>query len=149
MVSCKPKRSTYLALGLVVVVLFAGLSFLLYDFNTSREFPFLFYLLGSTIVTVVLLLVLVKMMAGYKFLAAGKEKIEIWLPLKAQRRTYGLTDLLAWQEEEIKANQRIFRQLILVFSDKYSFTISNHEHLGYDGLKKYLIKKVPKKRVKP
>lgn len=148
MVSCKPKKSTYLSLGLVVVILFVGLSFLLYDFYANRDFPFWFYLLGSSIVTVVLLLVLVKMMAGFKFLAAGKDKIEIWLPLKGQRRKYAVMDILAWQEEEVKANQRVFKQLILVFSDKYSFSISNHEHLGYDGLKKYLVKKVSKKRVK-
>ncbi|WP_163381836.1 hypothetical protein [Cyclobacterium sp. SYSU L10401] len=148
MVSCKPKKSTYLSLGLVVVILFSGLSFLLYDFYANRDFPFWFYLLGSSIVTVVLLLVLVKMMAGFKFLAAGKDKIEIWLPLKGQRRKYAVMDILAWQEEEVKANQRVFKQLILVFSDKYSFSISNHEHLGYDGLKKYLVKKVSKKRVK-
>ncbi|MBD3627133.1 hypothetical protein [Cyclobacterium sp.] len=148
MVSCKPKKSTYFVLGLVVVLLFAGLSYLLFDFYSSREFPFLFYLIGSSIITVVLLLVLVKMMAGFKFLAAGKDKVEIWLPLKGQRRKYDVADILAWQEEEVKANQRIFKQLVLVFSDKYSFSISNHEHLGYDDLKKYLVKKAVKKRVK-
>ena len=94
------------------------------------------------------MLILIKMMAGYKFLAAGKEKIEIWLPLKGQRRKYTLKDLLAWQEEEVVANKKVFKQLILVFSDKYSFAISNHEHLGYDDLKRYLMKKSGKQRVK-
>jgi hypothetical protein len=88
------------------------------------------------------------MMAGYKFLAAGNEKIEIWLPLKGQRKKYKLEDLLAWQEEEVLANKKVFKQLILVFSDKYSFAISNHEHLGYDDLRRYLGKKASKKRVK-
>jgi len=148
MVSCKPKKSTYMSLGIVVLLLFTGLSYLLYDFYHSREFPFLFYLIGSSIITVVLLLILIKMMAGYKFLAAGKEKIEIWLPLKGQRRKYTLKDLLAWQEEEVVANKKVFKQLILVFSDNYSFAISNHEHLGYDDLKRYLMKKSGKKRVK-
>ncbi|AKP52172.1 hypothetical protein [Cyclobacterium amurskyense] len=148
MVSCKPKKSTYLSLGIIVLLLFMGLSYLLYDFNHSREFPFLFYLIGCSIITVVLLLILVKMMAGYKFLAAGNEKIEIWLPLKGQRKKYKLEDLLAWQEEEVLANKKVFKQLILVFSDKYSFAISNHEHLGYDDLRRYLGKKASKKRVK-
>jgi hypothetical protein len=148
MVSCKPKKSTFLSLGIVVMLLFIGLSYLLYDFNHTREFPFLFYLIGCSIITVVLLLILVKMMAGYKFLAAGNEKIEIWMPLKGQRRKYKLEDLLAWQEEEVLANKKVFKQLILVFADKYSFAISNHEHLGYDELKRYLVKKAGKKKVK-
>ncbi|EPR70985.1 hypothetical protein ADICYQ_0713 [Cyclobacterium qasimii M12-11B] len=42
MVSCKPKKSTFLSLGIVVILLFVGLSYLLYDFNNTREFPFLF-----------------------------------------------------------------------------------------------------------
>lgn len=137
-----------MSLGFVVLLLFIGLSYLLYDFNQSREFPFLFYLIGCTLITIVLLLILVKMMAGYKFLAAGKDKIEIWLPLKGQRKKYSMTDLLAWQEEEVVANKKIFKQLILVFTDKYSFSISNHEHLGYDDLKRYLGKKASKKKVK-
>jgi len=148
MVSCKPKKSTFLSLGIVVLLLFVGLSYLLYDFNHTREFPFLFYLIGCSIITVVLLLILVKMMAGYKFLAAGNEKIEIWMPLKGQRRKYKLEDLLAWQEEEVLANKKVFKQLILVFADKYSFAISNHEHLGYDDLERYLVKKAGKKKVK-
>ncbi|MBI0399897.1 hypothetical protein [Cyclobacterium marinum] len=148
MVSCKPKKSTYMSLGIVVLLLFIGLSYLLYDFNQSREFPFLFYLIGCTLITIVLLLILVKMMAGYKFLAAGKDKIEIWLPLKGQRKKYNMADLLAWQEEEVVANKKVFKQLILVFMDKYSFSISNHEHLGYDDLKRYLAKKAAKKKVK-
>lgn len=148
MVSCKPKKSTYMSLGFVVLLLFIGLSYLLYDFNQSREFPFLFYLIGCTLITIVILLILVKMMAGYKFLAAGKDKIEIWLPLKGQRKKYSMSDLLAWQEEEVVANKKVFKQLILVFVDKYSFSISNHEHLGYDDLKRYLGKKASKKKVK-
>ncbi|AEL26567.1 hypothetical protein [Cyclobacterium marinum] len=137
-----------MSLGIVVLLLFIGLSYLLYDFNQSREFPFLFYLIGCTLITIVLLLILVKMMAGYKFLAAGKDKIEIWLPLKGQRKKYNMADLLAWQEEEVVANKKVFKQLILVFMDKYSFSISNHEHLGYDDLKRYLAKKAAKKKVK-
>lgn len=137
-----------MSLGFVVLLLFIGLSYLLYDFNQSREFPFLFYLIGCTLITIVILLILVKMMAGYKFLAAGKDKIEIWLPLKGQRKKYSMSDLLAWQEEEVVANKKVFKQLILVFVDKYSFSISNHEHLGYDDLKRYLGKKASKKKVK-
>lgn len=148
MIHCKPKKSTYLILSLIVLALTAGLVFLLNDFYRSREFPLLFYLIGSSLLTVVLLLILVKMMAGYKFLAAGKEQIVLWMPLRRQRKTYPIQELLAWQEEEVTANQRTFRQLILVFSDKYSFSLSNQEHLGYEELKKYLYRKAAKKRVK-
>lgn len=148
MVSCRPKKSTYITLGLVIIILTAGLSYLLYDFYHNQTFHFTFYLVSSTLVTVVLLLILVKMMAGYKFMSAGKDRVEIWLPFKGYRKTYAVKDILAWQEEEIKANKRVFQQIIIVFSDKASFTVSNHEHLGYDGLKRYLSKKIPKKKVK-
>lgn len=148
MVTCKPKRNTYLSLSLIVLALIAGLTFLLNDFYRNREFPLLFYLAGTSILTVVILLLLVKMMASYKFLAAGKGRISLWMPLKRWRKTYALEEIVAWQEEEVKANQRVFKQLILVFSDKYSFSVSNHEHHGYDELRKYLARKVAKKQVK-
>jgi hypothetical protein len=148
MVTCKPKKSTYITLALVIIILMAGLSYLLYDFYHNSTFHFLFYMIGCTLITVVLLMILVKMMAGYKFIAAGKDKIEIWLPFKGYRKTYPVKDVLAWQEEEIMANKRTFRQLVIVFTDKASFSVSNHEHLGYEELKRYFMKKIPKKKVK-
>ncbi|MEX0882368.1 MAG: hypothetical protein WDZ72_02735 [Cyclobacteriaceae bacterium] len=149
MIICKPKKSTYISLGLVVVILIAGLSYFLYDFYHHQTFGLFFYLIACSFITVVLLLILVKMMAGFKYLFAGKEKIEVWVPLKGLRKKYTLHELLAWQEEEIKANKKVFKQLILVFSDKYSISLSNQEHLGYDDLRKYLMKKSAKKKIKP
>lgn len=87
-------------------------------------------------------------MAGYKFISAGKEKITTRLPLRGQIKTYELTDILAWDEEKIIANKKEFKQLTVAFSDKTSFTMSNHEHLNYEEFVQYLIKKSGKKRVK-
>lgn len=148
MITCKPKKSTYLSLGFVVVALIAGLSYLLFDFYHNQTFGFIFYLIACSFITVVLLLILVKMMAGFKFLAAGKGNIEVWIPLKGFRKKYTLNDLLVWQEEEVNVNKKTFKQIILVFSDKYSFTLSNQEHIGYDDLRRYLMKKSAKKKVK-
>lgn len=148
MITCKPKKSTYLSLGFVVVALITGLSYLLFDFYNNQTFGLIFYLIACTFITVVLLLILVKMMAGFKFLAAGKGNIEVWIPLKGFRKKYTLNELLAWQEEEVNVNKKTFKQIILVFSDKYSFTLSNQEHIGYNELRIYLMKKSARKKVR-
>lgn len=148
MIQSKPKTTTYITLSLVVVVLMAGLGYLLADFYRGGSYSLLFYLICCTILTLAILLILVKMMAGYKFIAAGNDRIDIRIPLKGLKKSYSLNQVLGWQEEIVMANKREFKQLSLLFDDKTSFSISNHEHLSYSELIKYLSKKIPKKRLK-
>jgi len=148
MIHCKPKSSTYFSLLIVVGILFAGLIYILLDFSRSQTYSFLFYIFSASLLTVVLLIILVKMMAGYRFITAGKEAIQIRLPLRGLKRRYDLSQVLAWQEEKIMANKKEFKQMTIVFSDKTSFSLSNHEHTQYEDLNKYLQKKVPRKKIK-
>jgi hypothetical protein len=148
MVHCKPKTSTYIALGLILLVLAAGLVSTLGHFASQRTYPIWLYLTVTVILTVVILMLLVKMMAGFKTISAGDGKIVTMLPLRRQTKVYSLSEVLAWDEEKVIANKREFRQLTIVFSDKNSFTISNHEHVNYDSFLKYLLKKIPNKRPK-
>lgn len=148
MIRCKPKRSTYISLGIVVVILITGLIYFLNDFYTGQSFGLLFYLISCTLITVVLLMLLVKMMAGYRFISAGKGRIDIQLPLKALKKTYQLGQVKVWQEEVIMANKKEFRQVTIVFDDNTSFSLSNHEHTSYKELLKYLQMKLAKKKTK-
>lgn len=148
MIHCKPKFSTYISLAVVAAVLVAGLIYMLHDFSYKQSFHLLFYLISCSLITVVLLILLVKMMAGYRFISAGKEKIEVRLPLKALKKTYGLAQVKAWQEETIMANKREFRQLTIVFDDHTSISLSNHEHTSYMDLIKFFQSKLTKKKVK-
>jgi hypothetical protein len=147
MIHCKPKTKTYLALGLVVVILISGLLYILNHFANQRSFGIAFYLIASVLLTLVILLLLVKMMASYKFISIGKEKITIKLPLRGKKISYQLDQVMFWDEEKIISNKREFKQLTLVFEDKDSFTMSNHEHVNYDEFVSYLGKKIPKKNV--
>jgi apolipoprotein N-acyltransferase len=148
MIRCRPKFTTYLSLTFIVVLLIAGLAYLLSDFHRGASYGLVFYLFACTIITVVLLLLLVKMMAGFKFIIAGKSEIVVSLPLRRMKRTYGLNQVMGWQEEKLTANKREFKQLSLLFEDKYSISVSNHEHLEYDALFNYLKKRIPKKKLK-
>ncbi len=148
MIRCRPKISTYLSLALIVVLLIAGLVYLLSDFHRGASYGLVFYLFACTIITVVLLLLLVKMMAGFKFIIAGKSQIVVSLPLRRMKRVYSLNQLMGWQEEKVVANKREFKQLSLLFHDKFSINVSNHEHLEYDDLFNYLRKRLPKKKLK-
>lgn len=148
MIHCRPKKNTYFSLSLVLLILISGLIYILNDFATARSFGLIFYLISASLLTVVVLMLLVKMMAGYKFISAGKEKITTRLPLRGQSKTYDLSEILAWDEEKIIANKKEFKQLTVAFSDKTSFTMSNHEHVNYEEFVQYLIKKSGKKRVK-
>lgn len=147
MIVCKPKMSTYFSLGVVVAILIAGLIYILNDFNTGPSFGLWFYLVSCSLITVVLLMLLVKMLANYRFLSVGKGKLEIRLPLKAMKKKYLLNQVKAWQEEVVHANKRVFRQITILFDDNNSFSLSNHEHTSYEELLKYFQNKLKKKRV--
>jgi hypothetical protein len=147
MIVCKPKTSTYLALGLIVIILISGLIYTLHHFANVRSFSLIFYLFSTVLLTLVILLLLVKMMASYKFIAAGKSQIITRLPLRGKIISYGLDQVLVWEEEKVTTNKREFKQTTIVFDDKSSFTLSNHEHVNYEAFVVYLQKKLLQKRV--
>jgi hypothetical protein len=148
MVVIKPKISTYISLSIVVLVLLTGLILILRDFAYKGSFGLWFYLIASTVITLVLLMLLVKMMAGWRFISAGKEHIVIKLPLRGSTKAYPLAEILAWEEEVVTANKREFRQVTIAFQDKQSISISNHEHEAYTELVNYLKKKAQKQQIK-
>jgi len=148
MIVLKPKLSTYLSLGLVVLILVLGLGLILRDFTYTRTFGLWFYLLASSLLTLVLVMLLVKMMAGWRFIFASKEHIVIKLPLRGSTKTYRVDQILAWEEETVLANKREFKQVTLVFQDHLSITASNHEHQAYAEFIAYLQKKAGKQAVK-
>ncbi|MFD2037142.1 hypothetical protein ACFSKL_20250 [Belliella marina] len=148
MIHCKPKKATYFSLSIVLLILLGGLVYLLNDFANTRNYGLIFYLISAPLVTVVSLMLLVKMMVGYKFISVGKEKITTRLPLRGITKTYDLKQILAWEEEKVIANKKEFKQTTIVFDDKASFTMSNHEHVNYEDFVVYLGKKAPSKRVK-
>ncbi|MGY6522308.1 MAG: hypothetical protein ACXIUD_11290 [Mongoliitalea sp.] len=147
MTTCKPKTSTYIALGSVLGLLFVGLIGTLTHFANVRTFGLWFYLLSTTLLTIVILLLLVKMMAGYKFITAGKEKITLRFPIRRLTKNYALDEVKVWEEEKIIANKKEFKQMTVVFEDQTSFTISNHEHENYSEMLAYFQKKLAKKHV--
>ncbi|GHB42551.1 hypothetical protein [Mongoliitalea lutea] len=147
MTTCKPKTNTYVALSSVLGLLIIGLISTLIHFANLRTFGLWFYLLSTTILTIVILLLLVKMMAGYKFISAGKEKIILKFPLRRLTKNYTLDQVKVWEEEKVLANNREFRQLTVVFEDQTSFTISNHEHENYSEMLAYFQKKLAKQHV--
>lgn len=148
MVVIKPKISTYISLSIVVLVLLTGLVLILRDFAYKGTFGLWFYLITSTLITLVLLMLLVKMMAGWRFISAGKEHIVIKLPLRGNTKAYPVSEILAWEEEVVTANKREFRQVTIAFQDKQSISISNHEHEAYTEFVNYLKKKAQKQQIK-
>lgn len=148
MLIIKPKVSTYISLSLIALVLIIGLVMILRDFASKGTFPLWFYLVSTSLVTLVLVMLLVKMMAGYRFILAGKDQIIIKLPLRGYQKAYPVTDVLAWEEELILANKREFKQVTIAFTDKQSISVSNHEHDAYSELVSYLNKKASKQRIK-
>lgn len=147
MITCKPKTNTYIALGSVLGLLVVGLIATMAHFANVRNFALWFYLLSTSILTIVIVLLLVKMMAGYKFISAGKEKITLRFPLRGLTKTYDLDQVNVWEEEKVIANKKEFKQLTVVFHDHSSFTISNHEHENYAGMLNYFNKKLINKHI--
>lgn len=147
MVLIKPKVSTYVSLSLVLLVLITGLVLLLRDFTYKGSFGFWFYLFSCSLITLVILMLLVKMMAGWRFISAGKDQITVRLPLRGMTKVYPVAQVLAWEEETILANKKEFKQVTIAFTDKNSISVSNHEHESYTELVSYLKKKAAKQMV--
>ena len=148
MIVIKPKGSTYFSLGIIVVALLAGLILILRDFAYKGSFGLWFYLIAASLITLVLLMLLVKMHAGFRFITAGRDQIIVKLPLRGFQKAYPIAEILAWEEEVVIANKKEFKQLTIAFSDQQSISVSNHEHHAYPDLVNYLVKKAPKKKVK-
>ena len=148
MIVIKPKIATYIPLTLIVLALFTGLVLLLRDFTYKGSFSLWFYLVACSLITLVVLILLVKMMAGWRFVSAGKDHIVIKLPLHRKMKAYPVGEILAWEEEVIVANKREFRQVTIVFLDKESISFSNHEHEAYTEFVNYLKKKAQKQLIK-
>jgi hypothetical protein len=148
MIVIKPKISTYISLSLILLALLLGLVFILRDFSYKGTFRLWFYLVACSIITLVLLMLLVKMMAGWRFISAGKDHIVIKLPLKGMTKVYPVSDILLWEEETVIANKREFKQLTIAFQDKQSISVSNHEHEAYADFVNYLRKKAQKQMIK-
>jgi hypothetical protein len=148
MVFIKPKLSTYISLSLIVGLLLTGLVLILRDFAYKGSFAMWFYLIACSIITVVVVMLLVKMLAGWRFITAEKDHFIIKLPLRRSTKVYPIAEILAWEEETILANKREFRQVTIVFQDKQSISISNHEHEAYNEFVNYLKKKAQKQQIK-
>jgi hypothetical protein len=148
MVSIKPKISTYVSLSLVLLVLLAGLVLLLRDFAYKGSFPLWFYLVACSLVTLVMLMLLVKMMSGWRFITAGRDHIVIKLPLRGMTKVYPVNEIMLWEEEVILANKKEFKQVTIAFTDKNSISVSNHEHESYNELINYLKRKATKQLIK-
>ena len=148
MVVIKPKISTYVSLSMVLLVLITGLVLLMRDFAYKGSFGIWFYLIACSLITLVILMLLVKMLAGWRFITAGKDHIIVRLPLRGLTKTYPVSDILAWEEETVMANKKEFRQVTIAFLDKNSIAVSNHEHEAYTDLVTYLKKKAMKQMIK-
>ena len=147
MVIIKPKVSTYISLSIVLLVLTTGLVLLLRDFSYKGSFALWFYLVACSLITLVILMLLVKMMAGWRFISAGRDQITVRLPLRGITKTYPVTEILAWEEETVLANTKEFKQVTIAFQDKNSISVSNHEHESYTELVSYLKKKAGKQMI--
>ncbi|UJP65040.1 hypothetical protein [Mongoliitalea daihaiensis] len=147
MITCKPKTNTYVALGSVLGLLIIGLIATLAHFANVGTFGLWFYLISTSLLTIVILLLMVKMMAGYKFISAGKEKITLRFPLRKATKIYNLDQVSVWEEEKVVANKKEFKQLTIVFDDQTSFSISNHEHDNYQDMIGYFQKKIARKNI--
>lgn len=149
MVVIKPKISTYLTLSFVLLILTTGLILMLVDFTYRRTFPLWFYLVACSVITVVLVLLLAKMMAGWRIIVAGKDHVVIKMPLRRSTKAYSVDQILLWEEEAMLVNKREYKQVTVAFTDKNSITVSNLEHDTYSDLVNYLKKKAQKQMIKP
>lgn len=147
MIQSKPKRSTLISISIFLLIDVALIAATLNSINNSKVIYWYHYLFLAVLISIGLI-VLLKVLWGYRITTIGKGRIEVRYPVKFSRLIYPIKDIREWKEETIKTPSGKYQQVEIYFLDKKKITLGRQEHTEYDSVLKYLIKKVGKKKVK-
>lgn len=115
---------------------------------SESEATFWYHYIFLAILVPIGLIVLIKVLLGYKVTTIGKGHIEVTYPVRFKKENHMIKDITQWKEETIKTASGVYNQLEVNFNDNKKLTLSKQEHNAYDRILSYLSKKVAKKRIK-
>jgi hypothetical protein len=143
MIVSKPKSQALFAIGMFVLVCIS-----LGGYNLSLLIKgstwFFNYIMATVFLSIAFILV-VRQLINYKIISIGKDKIQVWYPLRFSTTRMTNKEMVSWEETIIQTKTGIFKQLEIVFPTK-TIKMSIQENTQYQEAVNYMKRKVSQKR---
>ncbi len=146
MLISKPDIKTLSALGAFLFLDFSLLAYLVFTQLKGVKTPLYIYLLILLLLAVGLV-VLVKVIRGYKTLIIDKKKIKVKYALSYKNFETKLNELEYWEETVIQTKKEPFKELKLKFRKGNMVKITNQENTNYKKVCQYMERNALKKKV--
>lgn len=146
MLISKPDIKTLSALGAFLFLDFSLLFYLIFTQIRGERTPLYIYLL-LLLLLVVGLVVLIKVIRGYKTLIIDKQKVKVKYALSYKNFETKLNALEYWEETVIQTKKEPFKELKLKFDKGNIVKLTNQENTNYNKVYQYLERNASKKTV--
>ncbi len=146
MLISKPDIKTLSALAAFLFLNFSILFYLLFTQIGNKQTPIYIYLL-LLLLLVIGLVVLIKVVRGYKTLTIDKQKIKVKYALSYKNFEGKLNELDSWEEIIIQTKKKPFKELKLKFRKGNIVKITNQENTNYKKVYQYMERNALKKKV--
>ena len=145
MIVARPKTNTLFSISIFVAAAFALFVYGMTELRKPEASYMWFILVYST--GPIGLVVLIKVLLGWKIVRIGKDKLEINFPFKFSRKKLDGKEIMGWKKNTIKTFGGVYEEIICEFNSGDSFTLSRQEHTEFDKTLKYMSKKYKKQKV--
>lgn len=147
MIVSKPKKSTLVSLS-IFILLDIALIFATITSIDRSEVVYWYHYLFLIILIPIGVLVLAKVLWGYKITKFGKGEVAVRFPVRFKAYTQPMKQINSWQEEVIKTASGKYEQTEIIFENGKKLTLGKQEHSNYEKVINYLKKKAGKKQIK-
>jgi hypothetical protein len=140
MIVIKPKINTLFSIGVFLILMFSLFGVMVNQYVSYTRPPLYITLLmvGSGALGFSILL---KYLWNLKSISIGKEKFEIYYPIRFKRVLFSGKNIVKWNEVKLKTWGGNYSEITIHFTDGKKLNLSQQEHTDYDKTINYLIKK--------
>lgn len=145
MIVSKPKSQALFAIGMFILVCIS-----LGGYNLSlllKGSTWFFNYIMATVFLSIAFILLARQLFNYKIISIGKEKVQVWYPLRFSTFRKGIKEMNSWEETIIQTKTGVFKQLEIIFPKKI-IKMSIQENTYYSEAVEYMKKKASQKRKK-
>lgn len=147
MIVSKPKKSTFINLGLAFVAMLA-LNIALISKMSAFQGSMALYFVLMVISFLGMMLWLQKFMVRFQEITVEEGQLRVHNKIAGKVNTYAFSDLKSWHEVSIKTIFQKYQEVMVDFGKKGTVKFSVQEQEGYEEIKKFLTKKYKSKKRK-
>lgn len=142
----KPIGSTLLSFVLFLFISYVLIGMSILQLVGDREPAWYVYLVIVTL-TPMALFITFRVFINYKVVELGNDQIVVKYPVRKKHKQYRLNQVIQWRELIVKTGKSsTFKELEILFDDKFKLTLGLREYTNYPKLYTYLAKKLPGKK---